>query len=161
MIKTCQTGHCYLTSLFVRRRSMALRMKKTATIKKNSDFLRVYKTGRYYASKFLVLYTLIFNADDKSAKTTGTADTNFLGVVAGRKTGKSVRRNRVKRLIKENYRQIEECARDGFFFVFVARAQQDGYIPDFQEIRREMKHLLARAGAFDQQKWEHSQNEAL
>jgi len=122
----------------------------TSSIKTNSEFTRIYKNGRHYSGKYLTFYVL-----------TGDPGRNGMGITASRKVGKSVRRNRVKRLIRENYRQFEPYVMCGYLFVYIVRARQDGYIPDYHEIRREMKDLFIRAGVFDQQKWEISQNGAL
>jgi len=119
-----------------------LNMIFTAALKKNSDFSRIYKKGRHYTSKYLILYVL-----------REYPDKNALGVTASRKVGKSVRRNKLKRLVKENYRLMEGYILTGFAFVFVIRAQRDD-MPDFYAIRRDMRSLLARAGAFDCDKWE-------
>jgi len=121
----------------------------TETIKKNNEFSRLYKNGSYYTSKYLTLYSM-----------EGKPGRNALGVVAGKKTGKSVRRNRLKRLIKENYRLYEEFIHSGMMLVFIAKAKKDSQMPDFFEIRHEMKYLFLRAGAFDKQKWESLRNKA-
>jgi len=120
----------------------------TGAIKKNGDFARIYKNGRHYAGRCLVLYVL-----------KGDPGVNALGVSAGKKVGGSVRRNRQKRLVKENYRLMEGFVRSGHMLVFVVRAQ-DALTPDFYEIRREMKGLLSKAGIFDNDKWENSQERA-
>ena len=117
------------------------------TIKKNSDFIRVYKNGKYFAGNILSLHALKCDPGDGA-----------IGVTVGKKAGKSVRRNRLKRLIKENYRQMEANADRGFLFVFAVRARRETELPDYYEIRREMRHLLSRAGALQQQKWENSQS---
>jgi len=83
-----------------------------------------------------------------------------LGVTASAKVGKSVKRNRIKRQIKENYRYFEMFVRVGYMYVFIVRARQNESLPDFYEVRREMKSLFVRAGVFDIQKWENSQNGA-
>ena len=124
-------------------------MKFTETIKKNGDFVRVYKSGRHFAGKYLILYVL-----------EGIPDLNAIGVTIGRKYGKSVRRNYLKRLIKESYRLLETYVRAGYLLVFVARARQDTRQPDFYEIRKEMGGLFRRAGVLDSQKWEDSQKKA-
>jgi len=121
----------------------------TSTIKENSEFTRIYKNGRYFSGKYLILYVL-----------SGKPGCIEIGLTASRKVGKSVRRNRLKRLIKENYRQFEQYLHTGSKFVYVIRARQDGHMPDYYDIRREMKSLFIRAGVFDQQKWENSQNGA-
>jgi len=121
----------------------------TSSIKENSEFTRVYKNGRHYAGKNLILYVL-----------NSKPDCIELGLTASKKVGKSVRRNRVKRLIKENYRLFEPYVRTGYMFVIVVRARQDKILPDYHEIHREMKSLFIRAGVFDQQQWENSLNGA-
>jgi len=121
----------------------------TSTIKNNREFSRIYKNGGHYTGKYLILYIL-----------NGDPERNALGVTASRKAGKSVRRNRIKRLIKENYRQYELYLHRGRLFVFVVRPRRDAYMPDYYDIRREMRALFNRAGVFDQQLWEKSQNGA-
>ena len=151
-------------------------MINTVAIKKNNDFIIVYRKGKYYAGKHMILYALKANpGSDGCGDIVGCAR-NSLGIVASKKVGNSVRRNRLKRLIKENYRHIEEYVKIGYSFVFVARVRQDGneqnimqnnkqsimpsIMPSYEEIRVEMKHLLSRAGALDRQKWEQSQSGA-
>jgi len=124
-------------------------MKFTRTIKKNGDFVRVYKNGRHYAGKHLILHV-----------SGGERDVNALGVSVGRKYGKSVRRNYLKRVIKENYREIEDFVGTGFMFVFAARAAGDAPRPDYYDIRREIGGLFRRAGVLDRQRWDESQKKA-
>ena len=125
-------------------------MISTVIIKKNSDFARVYRNGRFYTGKYLILHIL-----------KDSPDSIALGLTISKKVGKSVRRNRLRRIIKENYRYFEQFIYTGNLFVFVVKARQDGYLPDFFEIRRDMKSLFIRAGTFDQLKWESSQNGVL
>jgi len=115
-------------------------MIKTVPIKKNFEFLRAYKKGRYYAGRYLVLYAL-----------KNGSKTNRLGITVSRKIGKSVRRNRLKRLVRENYRFYEEFVADGVDLVFVVRSTEE--MPGFFEVKSEMKFLFKRLGIFDQEKW--------
>jgi ribonuclease P protein component len=116
------------------------KMIKTVPIKKNYEFMRVYKKGKFFVGKNLILYTLV-----------NRKRTNRLGITASKKIGGSVKRNRVRRLIKENYRMYEEFVKDGIDFVFVARVR--GIIPEFNEIKKEMKFLLKKLDVFNQEKW--------
>ena len=106
-------------------------MRFTISLKKNYQFLRVYKRGISYAGKYLVLYCLKNNCECVR-----------LGITTSKKVGNSVVRNRIRRLLKENYRQFEEKISVGFDIVFVVRANDN--VPTYYEIKREMKYLLKR-----------------
>ena len=113
----------------------AFNMIKTQTIKKNSDFLRVYKKGRFYVGKFIVLYILANNLN-----------VNRLGIAVSKKIGKSVRRNRIRRLIRESYRALECSLKDGLDFIIVARASEE--MPEFSDVKKELRFLMKRLDAF-------------
>ena len=67
-------------------------MEFTESLRKNQDFRLVYKKGRSYANKYLVMYVME-NTDDK----------NYLGISVSKKVGNSVVRHRVKRLIQQRF----------------------------------------------------------
>ena len=106
-------------------------MKHTVSLKKNYEFGRVYKRGKFHAGKFLVLYVL-----------KNKFDYNRLGITASRKFGKSTKRNRVRRVIKENYRHMEENIKSGYDLVIVAR--KTDIIADYMEIKKEVKFLFKK-----------------
>lgn len=116
-------------------------MKKTIPLKKNYEFVRIYRKGKFYPGKYLVIYVL-----------NNRLGINRLGITVNKKAGKSVRRNRIKRLIRENYRLYEESILNGHDIVFFARKTVIKY--GFKEIRKEMKFLLKKARVFDQKKWD-------
>ncbi|HHV98728.1 MAG TPA: ribonuclease P protein component [Clostridiaceae bacterium] len=114
-------------------------MNNTVPLKKNYEFQRIFKKGRFHAGRFMTLYAL----ENRSG-------TNRLGITASRKVGKSVKRNRIKRLIRENYRLIEDKIESGYDIVFVAR--ESSIMPEFDDIRKEMKYLLKRLNLLFQEK---------
>lgn len=116
-------------------------MIKTVSLTENKQFLRLYKKGKYYVGKFIVLYV-----------SQNKMNINRIGITVSKKIGKSVKRNKVRRLIRENYRLYEGYIKSGFDCVFVAR--ESDRLPDFWEIRKEMKFLLRKLEIFDQEKWE-------
>lgn len=111
-------------------------MGKTIALKKNYEFKRVFKRGRFFVGKHITIYVL----ENKS-------DFNKLGVAVGKAVGKSVKRNRFKRLIRESYRLHEPFLKKGFDIVCVARKCET--IPSFSEVFDEMKYLLGRLGVFE------------
>ena len=86
-------------------------MKFSESLKKNKDFQVVYKNGKSYANRYLVLY-IRENGMDK----------NRLGISVSKKVGNSVVRHHLTRLIREIYRLQEEHFQCGFDLVVIARA---------------------------------------
>lgn len=114
-------------------------MKRTVSLKKNYEFVRIYKKGKFFAGRFIVIYVM-----------KNRFGTNRLGITVNKKVGKSVKRNRMKRLIRESYRFFEDFIPPSLDIVFVARSVETEY--GFAEINKEMKFLLKKLQAFDQNK---------
>ena len=85
-------------------------MKYSESLKKNRDFQNVYKKGKSYANRYLVMYVL-----------ENDTDRNRLGISVSKKVGNSVIRHHVTRLIRESYRLSEEHFRCGYDIVVIAR----------------------------------------
>lgn len=81
------------------------------TLRKNCEFDNVYKNGRSYANKYLIMY--VFENDRKRCR---------LGVSVSKRVGNSVIRHRVSRLIKESFRLNFDVFNSGLDIVVVARA---------------------------------------
>ena len=103
-------------------------MKYTDSLKKNQDFQKVYRQGRSYANKLLVMY--IFENDRQM---------NRLGISVSKKVGNSVIRHRVTRLIRESYRLSEECFVCGLDIVVIARTAAKG--KSYFQIESALLHL--------------------
>ena len=72
-------------------------MRRFPSVKKNSDFQIVYKNGRSYANRLLVMYVY----------QTGREETR-IGISVSKKVGNSVVRHRVTRLLRECFRLNRE-----------------------------------------------------
>ena len=103
-------------------------MQFSESLKKNHQFQFVYKNGRSYANKYLVMII----------KENGLGK-NRLGISVSKKVGNSVVRHRVTRLIRESYRLHESVFNSGLDIVVVARAgaAEVGYF----EIESALLHL--------------------
>lgn len=98
------------------------------SLKKNQDFQKVYKRGKSYANKYLVMY-VFQNGMNK----------NRLGISVSKKVGNSVVRHRLTRLIRESYRLNEEKFHSGWDMVVIARASAKG--KNYQDISSALLHL--------------------
>ena len=87
-----------------------LGLPRSRILKKKKDFQAVYSRGKSYANRFLVLY--VFRSNGFQGK---------VGFAAGKKLGNAVKRNRVKRLLRESYRMNQGAIKEGVSLLFVGR----------------------------------------
>ncbi|GAA0178228.1 ribonuclease P protein component [Clostridium sediminicola] len=113
-------------------------MKKEEKIRKNRDFIRVYKRGKSFSNYVLVLYIY---------KNKQNVDLNRIGISVSKKVGNSVVRSRVKRLISEAYRINKDCLIEGYDLVFIARNSSKE--KSFKEIESSVLKLLKKAGLYN------------
>jgi len=110
------------------------------SVKKTQDFKRVYSQGKYAADALFVVYALANNLPH-----------NRLGVTVSKKVGNAVARNRIKRWVKECYRQKTAEPFSGgqaYDIIFVARTpvgQLDGKSA-YSNVNESVKNLLIRVG---------------
>ena len=103
------------------------------TLRKQSDFSRVYKQGKSRGSRFAVI---LYRRN--GLKFTRSA------FVASKKVGNSVQRNRARRLMRAAYRAVEPNVKKGYDIIFVARAAINGCKEP--EVERQLKKSLESAG---------------
>ena len=108
---------------------LVILMKRFNSIKKNSEFQKVYKTGKSYANKLLVMY--VKRVDDGKEPR--------IGISVSKKVGNSIVRHRVTRLIRESYRLQEDMFNSGLDMVVVTR--KNAVNCSCQEITSALLHL--------------------
>ena len=103
-------------------------MKFSESLKKNRDFQTVYRKGKSFGNKYLVMYLL---ANDLGK--------NRVGISVSKKVGNSIIRHHLTRLIRESYRLHETRFQCGYDLVIIARvAAKD---KTFREIESALLHL--------------------
>lgn len=98
------------------------------SLKKYGDFQRVYRRGKSYANRYLVMY--ILRQDTQN---------NRIGISVSKKVGNSVVRHRITRLIRESYRLNETKFVRGLDIVVIARPGAKGR--DFSDMESALLHL--------------------
>ncbi|MEW9121442.1 MAG: ribonuclease P protein component [Thermotaleaceae bacterium] len=101
-------------------------------LKKNTDFRKVYGKGSSQANRYLVIFVL----PNRQAY-------NRVGFSASKKVGKSVIRNRVRRLMKESFRKLADKIEKGYDIVFIARVNVKD--ASYSEVEKAMLHLLKKS----------------
>ena len=97
-------------------------------IRKNIEFLNVYRHGKSYANKYLVMYVLDNHLGE-----------NRFGITVSKKVGNSVIRHHVTRLIRESYRLQEDMFNSGLDIVVIARNTAKDI--SYHEVESALLHL--------------------
>jgi ribonuclease P protein component len=88
--------------------------RRRRRLSRSGDFDRVYRDGISRGNRFLVLYSFARRDDEPG----GDAR---LGISVGRRVGKAVQRNKVKRAVREAFWDLAGGLPAGHDFVIVAR----------------------------------------
>ena len=99
-------------------------------LKKEKDFNQVFSHGkRLFSSTLTVIY---FPSSELKA-----------GFAVSKKHGGSVKRNRIKRLLRESFRSFMPNIRQNFFFVFIPKVSENYSLDQFKE---SMGYLFKKGG---------------
>ena len=109
-------------------------MKKTKMLKKNYEFRNVLSKGKYYSGKYIETFIL-----------GNKRNSNYLGIAISTKVGKAVKRNKIKRLIRENYYKYENNIKDGQSIVILWKKQQSIENATFKNIENDIIKILDKA----------------
>ena len=101
-------------------------------LKKEKDFSKVFKEGKRLFSESL---TLIYLPSDELKA----------GFAVSKKHGGSVKRNRIKRLLRESFRSFSPEKMKNFFFVFIPKIKEKY---DFHVFLKDMRYLLKKGNFF-------------
>lgn len=103
-------------------------MKNFPSLRSNTDFQKVYKNGKSYANKALVMYVY------KNELTY-----NRIGISVSKKNGNSVVRHTFVRKIREIFR-LNKIEKNGLDIIVVVRVGAD--VKDYHKLESAYLHLL-------------------
>lgn len=93
---------------------------RRSRVTRSGDFDSVYRRGKSAAGRHLVVYA--FNR--------GEGDSPRLGLSVGKRVGGAVERNRVKRVLREEFSRIQGALAAGVDYVIIARPGVHEYIEE-------------------------------
>ena len=109
-------------------------MKKTKMLKKNYEFSNVFINGKYYSGKSIEAFIL-----------NNRQGANYLGLAISVKSGHAFQRNRLKRLLRENYQKLENNIAEGNSIVFLLKKKADIKKVSFNQVKEDMEEILKHA----------------
>lgn len=110
-------------------------ISKRLRISKNREFREIYKHGKNIANKDFVLY-------QKKNEFNRTR----IGIAVSKIVGNAVKRNRIKRLIREIYRKELPHIKSGYDIILIARKPIKE--KSFHSIEKTFIDVLKRAGLY-------------
>lgn len=109
-------------------------------LKKKKEFNNTYQKGKSFANPYLVLYFIENN---------NNMDRSKIAFAVGKKLGKAVVRNNIKRKMREACRNQLFRIKAKYYIIFIARAKIKGI--SYQDVEKQMLGLLQKAGLLNQE----------
>ena len=110
-------------------------MKRTIIIKKNYEFKKMFSKGNFFYGEYIHFY-IVRNG----------LNYNKFGIAISKKQGKAVNRNHIKRLIRENYKIIENKIKTGYSFLIVINKKKEIKEISFYDIKKDFEKILEKSG---------------
>lgn len=116
-------------------------MKKTKMLKKNYEFKNVLSKGKYYTGSYIEAFV----------KENNNSKINLLGIAIGVKIAKATKRNHIKRLIRENYKNYENSIKTGKSIVFLWKKKADIKNAIYENIKTDMYKIFDKANILNEE----------
>ncbi|WP_077623775.1 ribonuclease P protein component [Sediminibacillus massiliensis] len=108
-------------------------MKKAHRMKKNEEFQHVFKKGKSFANRQLVLYFLKKEQQPHFR----------IGLSVSKKIGNAVVRNQVKRYLRQAFLELEDQIHHQYDLIIIARTPVKDM--DYHQIKKSLIHVLSKS----------------
>lgn len=103
-------------------------------IKRRYEFKMLFSKGKISYGTNLVLYIL-----------KNKFSYNKLGIAVGKKSGRAVDRNHMKRLIRENYKLLEDNLKCGYYILISVNKKSDVRNIGFYDVKKDLEKLFKKS----------------
>ncbi|MBU8881284.1 ribonuclease P protein component [Bacillus sp. FJAT-29790] len=105
-------------------------MKKEYRVKKNKEFQEAFKKGKSFANRQFVVYSLKKPSQEHFR----------IGLSVSKKIGNAVKRNQIKRYVRQAFHEMENEVHTHLDLIIIARKP----VADmgFHEIKKSLTHVL-------------------
>lgn len=116
-----------------------LRFRKKQHLRKPPEFQRVYARRVRVSDSHLLMYGALREPPQSPPPCTR------IGLSVSRKHGSAVVRNRIKRLLREAFRQVQHDIPPGLDLILIPRAGSDSQLADYRgSLKRLTRRLMKR-----------------
>ncbi len=113
-------------------------MRKMKTLKKNYEFQNVLNKGKFYIGKQITIYIM-----------PSREEVSRIGIAISSKSYHAVKRNAIKRKIRESYRLLAKDLKQGYHIVFLWNKKVPIEQLDFHIISQDMKSIFSKVGMLE------------
>lgn len=119
-------------------------IRRKSRLSRSQDFDRVYRAGRSVANRYMVLY--YFRRAEEDGTPFSVAPSR-VGFSVSKRLGSAVRRNQVKRALREAYRLNEHRVAAGVDFVLIAREALPGLLDErgLTAVEEKLREVFSKA----------------
>lgn len=110
-------------------------MKKTVKLKKNYEFNNTFKRGKYFSGNLIECFYIKNNKN-----------INYVGIAISSKLCNAVKRNRIKRIIREAYTNLEKVINTGNTFVFLLKKKTEVEECNYNNVMQDIKDIFKKMG---------------
>lgn len=122
-------------------------LPRSARVRSRKDFTRIFNLRLRASDQWITLYAAPRESETAGDGVSGPpqwGEGARLGISVGRRVGNAVRRNRVKRLVREAFRRLRHELPAGMDCVVVPRPGPEPTLPDLQQSIRDLARRLER-----------------